>query len=805
MRKILSLVFAALIILSTLTIIPVSAEETDGKAYTYSDTDFTNYDYSVYDPIPLLVLVVSFDANGNGIDDAKAGVSTTSKSSGCYGEQWAYTKESYWANEFFGETGKTLNNFYKYNSDGKFYWIPVEENYGDANNGVIYVTVNCQHPYVATGKNTGSGNEKTLAIKEAAKYMDFEKYDKDGNGALDYTELTISFIIAGYNTKFTSSATTNQKFGLHNFMLATGSGVQIGKVVVMSGSQGARFTYDGECMANNTGIKFGSPAHELGHVLGARDLYTASGYTWVGGPGDIALNGGGSYLSYSGESKGSSPAAIEPYYQTAYGFRNPTVATDGFYTLYSKESKKGTYNIIRVNTADPREYYLIENRYYAGTDTYDAIQTSAKAIQIWHVDETIISSYTWPNCYSGSVPHNPGLTPLYPNGATGGSGYNGWDKTDGVFDCTQYKFAGTGTWYSLMSDEEAEKLHFTLEVTSNLGTEMTVKISGTTAYAPFFTCNSKNDSTDSVTIVGQITSLNNTILKNLKCEISKSTDFSTLEGTKYAKPDSAGQFSFTIDGLSPKTNYYYRVTATSDNGDSVRNGAAITKAVPKVRTDDFMVYFYQFKTAANRPYEKVVKIGNEVTYSFPMTMSTQKFAGWYYEMAYINKFDMATIKTTTDDLYLYAKWIPNEEAVYFTLVDAKPIYEVYAYGVGEAVDVPRVEAREGYELEGWYLDPEYTEEFDFANGYGTAGEVKLYAKWVSTNPVETTEPETTTEVTPVETTTNAEIETKELEATTTSGGNTEKKGSPVVIIIIVAAVVVAVVVVVVIVSKKKKN
>ena len=799
MKKILALIFAFILLLSTLTILPISAADSNAD-YVYSNVDMKDYDYSVYDPIPLLILVVSFDANGNGIDDLKAGRSTTDKSLDCYGEQWAYTQESYWANEMFGETGKTLNTYYKYNSDGKFYWIPVEETYGDENNGIVYVTVHCQHPVVATGKETGSGNEKTLAIKEAAKYVDFEKYDKDGNGFLDYTELTVSFIIAGYNTKF-SSANSNQRFGLHNFMLASGSGTKVGKVTVLNGSKGGRFTYDGECMGSNIGIKYGSPAHELGHVLGARDLYTASGYTWVGGPGDIALNGGGSALRYSGEASGTSPSAIDPFYQTQYGFREAKVVTDGTYTLYSKESTRGTYNILRVNTADPREYYLIENRYYDGTDTFDAIATSAKAIQIWHVDETIISGYTWPNCYKGSA-HAPGLTPLYKGGATGGSGYNGWDMEDGIFDCTNYKFAGSDTWYTLMSEEEAKDFHFTLEVTSGLGTEMTVRIKGTKSYAPFFECYSTNDQTDKVIIEGQMKSLNNTILRNLKCIISKNADFSNIEGTLYAKPNSAGEFTFEFTGLTPKSNYYYKITAYSDNGESFRTGSAITKAVPKVRTDDFMVYFYQFKTAANRPYEKVVKIGEEVTYSFPMTMSFSKFAGWYYEMEYINKFDMATKKTTTDDLYLYAKWIPNEEAVTFTIVDATLLYEMYAYYAGEEVDEPRIAERPGYEFAGWYLDPEYTQEFDFKNGYGTPGNVSLYAKWNKIGG-ETTEIGKITESTSVEVVDPVD---------TTNPTNTDKpvedpkKSSPVVIIVIISVVVVAaVVVVVIVVSKKKKQ
>lgn len=798
LKKILCLVLALIMVLSIMTL-SVFAEQTDGADYTYTEDDLTDFDFSVYDPIPLLVLVVSFDANGNGIDDLKAGNNTTSKTGDCYGEQWAYTEESYWANEFFGEKGKTLNTFYKYNSHGNFYWEPVKETYGTENNGIVYVTVKAGHPYAVTGKNTGSGTEKTLALMEADKYIDFSQYDKDGNGSLDYTELTVSYIIAGYNTKFCSSATTNQKFGLHNFMMSAASGVRLDGVVVLDGSRGARYIYDGECGSNNTGIKYGSPAHELGHVLGARDMYTASGYTWAGGPGDIALNGGGSYLRYSGEAQGTSPSAIDPFYQYMYGFTEPIIATDGEYTLYSKESKKGEYNIIRINTADPYEYYLIENRYYAGTDTFDAIPTTAKAIQIWHVDQKIMESYTWPNCYSGS-PHAPGNTPLYPGGATGGSGYNGWDPTDGKFEAKNYKFAGVDTWYTRMTAEEAKELeNLTVEVISSLSTDIKIRISGTVQYAPYVDCYSLNDSVDSITINGAISSMNGATINNIKIELSKTSDFKTIEKTGYAKPDNKGEFSVKLDDLSPKTNYYYRMTVKSDRGETTKVGSAITKALPKVRTDDYMVYLYQFKTAANRPYEKVVKFGEELTYNFPMTMSLSKFAGWYYEMEYINKYDMATVKNNTDDLYLYAKWIPNEEAVTFNIVGATLLYEMYAYNVGESIDVPRIAEKEGYTFAGWYTDPEYENEFNFEDGVDIAGEVTLYAKW---NENSQGEVETSTQIEYIETTTIPEVTTETDKPNPTPSGNS----SPLVIILIVVGlVVVAGVIVIVLVTKNKKK
>lgn len=77
-------------------------------------------------------------------------------------------------------------------------------------------------------------------------------------------------------------------------------------------------------------LSFGSIAHELGHVLGADDLYTLGGYKWNGGPGNLALQGGGSGIGQNkGARAGTAPAAIDPYYLIDYGFeKQPLFRTE---------------------------------------------------------------------------------------------------------------------------------------------------------------------------------------------------------------------------------------------------------------------------------------------------------------------------------------------------------------------------------------------------------------------------------------------------------------------------------------------
>ena len=66
--------------------------------------------------VPLLVIKLSFDANGNGINDydpenPKALYSNSS--SPLYGEQYCFSEDSVWAEKCFGNSGASLSDYYK--------------------------------------------------------------------------------------------------------------------------------------------------------------------------------------------------------------------------------------------------------------------------------------------------------------------------------------------------------------------------------------------------------------------------------------------------------------------------------------------------------------------------------------------------------------------------------------------------------------------------------------------------------------------------------------------------------------------
>lgn len=758
LKKALSVFVAAVLLLAA---IPMVASAADMAEYNYSEIKNV---YEGYTPIPLLVIVMSFDADGDGKDAYLEGKSTTDSSSAAYKEQWAHSEESYWAQSLFGDEGNTMKNYFKLMSNGNFWWEPAEETYGEANNGIVYVTLNMQHPGVSgSGTPATIGSSRIPAINEAAKYVDFAKYDKNGDGTITWDELTFLYICAGRSTKFTSSPVGNSIWGVHSFKSdGTSWSTKINGVTLCK----TKYTAVGEMQNDGKPLSFGSIAHELGHVLGADDLYTLKGYQWNGGPGNLALQGGGSGIGQNkGARAGTAPAAIDPYYLIDYGFEKATVVQDGTYTLYSRESTKGDYNIIRINTANPNEYYLIENRYTVDPSTYDAIDPSARGILIWHIDETVMKSGV-PVGYKEGSPRNPGIEDLNPSGSLA------WGSEAGTyFDCHNYKFLESQTWYTLLTEEEADNFDLKIEFLSEKGNEMQIKVSGTIDVPVRFKTVAST-TTDTISLSGKVTELNCGTLNMITATVSKNADGSNPIATGYIKPDEAGSFSYDFTGLDEKSTYYVTITAKGSKGESTTSIKAYTKAPPKVRTDDYSVYLYKGMTTVNRPYEVTVKCGQPLTYSFPMTKTLEKFGGWYYDTECTDQYDMSFTKTDCEPMYLYARWIRNEEAVTLKIVGAKSKYMMFAVKVGESFAEPVLEDNDGKELVGWYLDPQYTQEFDFSDPTSEAGEITVYARWEGDEPqpIETTT-ETTKTTETTATTTSAEETTTPSESTSTTGGS----------------------------------
>jgi len=681
-KRILAIILASFMIISALSSLALcfaaapagNHEETLGMTYTD------------YDPIPLLVIKVNFDVDGDGKDcyeilDEKGERKLAFNrkylpgSSEQFGEQYCYSPDSYWAELCFGDHRGTLNDYYKYISNGRFYWIPVEETSGTANDGVITVTVNTKHPGTGDKEGLSDGSERKLAVQAADQYVDFSKYDKDGNGDVDFTELSIVYVYGGNEISYNVKETIQFVYNTHaHVSKAQFGGLKLDGVgfwseganpYVRMGELGGGLDADNPYKGWS---QMGKLAHELGHVLGAKDLYTNSSI-WVGGCGQLSLMGGGSGGSNSGlpvPNFKSAPTVLDPYYKVLYGFADETVASSETkeYTLYSHESTKGEFNVIRVNTLDPREYYLIENRSHAN-DGYDnnGLNANMQGILIWHIDERIVNGYVRPN--NGGENHAAGFTIISPtNVIQDVDASSTWSSisASNVFVASneaQYKFPvgdpakNPGTWYTAMTAEQAAQCNIKIEFLTEPGDEMTVRISGAIDQSAEFTAGAGTTTQTEMTVIANIRDFNGAEVTGCKIKFADNKNMENAKEVEAARTETA-RYAYKFDGLTPSTEYFYVVELTTDHGTRSVSGSALTDAIPVEDTTATVTLIinsdqYQ-KTTQN------VKKGSALRINFPMTKSGYTFDGWYLDEACTVAFDINKVIESADDFTIYAKW-----------------------------------------------------------------------------------------------------------------------------------------------------
>jgi M6 family metalloprotease-like protein/uncharacterized repeat protein (TIGR02543 family) len=623
-----------------------------------------------YEPIPLVVIKVNFETDGDGKDcyyeKDKNGESLgfdrfMFKNSAQWGEQYCYSPDSYWSEMCFGEGFGSLNDYYKYISNDRFYWIPAEETSGTANDGVITVTVNAKHPGADDKEGLHDSGERGKIIEAADEFIDFSKYDKDGSGQLDFTELSVVFIYSGMEISYGSPTSMLYSYATHAHVSHMSYTAKLDGVKLWGDLPYVRM---GESSNGSGGwSKMGKLAHELGHVLGAKDLYMSDGRTWIGGCGQLSLMGGGSGGMNGGI---SSPTVLDPYYKVLYGFADEIVAKSGVqeYTLYSHESKEGEFNVIRVNTLNPREYYLIENRTHS-IDGYDnnGLNGDMQGILIWHIDERIVNGYSRPN--NGGENHAAGFTIISPTNVIQDVDESStWSSisASNVFvanSTAQYKFPvgdpakNPGTWYTAMTEEQAAQLDIKIEFLTEPGDEMKVRISGAIDQQAEFSAGVGEKAQTSMTISANIRDFNGATVTSCKVKFADNKQMENARELDAAKSHTA-RYSATFDGLTPSTQYFYEVELTTTHGTSTVSGSALTAAVPVEDTTAKVTLVinsdnYQ-KTTQN------VKKGNTLRINFPLTKSGYTFDGWYLDEACTVAFDVTKPIESADDFTIYAKW-----------------------------------------------------------------------------------------------------------------------------------------------------
>ena len=632
--------------------------------------------------IPLIVILANFDADGDGENDWDPDNPSklySDKTQPYWGEQWASSELLEHYDIYFGD-GLSLTNYYNELSMGAFKFVPIEFDVMPPNspvpNGMIEVTVHNPHPSAIGGSD--EAQKAIKAVFEATDpYVDYTKYDLNKNGKIDDTELGVLILNPGQD----ASNGTNPMGGRQYYQV---HGTSQGLPAVCDGLTFSKVSNFGEYGKNAAVMQVGTPAHELAHNLGAEDLYD----TKRNGHGGSAVSGWPRAYYFSLQSNGNQsgnslyPTYLDPYQRIYLGWAEEHVVEDGVYTISSTLS--GKYVVLRVNTPDPGEYYLIEIRLKEGFESKLTSGSSLGGIMIWHIDDDLNARYFVEGSASTSHSlngkrHDPAIVPLFREGYDDAGQYMGstnpsdpfyyYDENDiskAVFDSGVFHSVtnGTQSLNSYPKDWEGkENYNLRVEVLSAPGEEMTVKItSGRKDFAPIVRTTYGAKTHNTIEVQGIISFMNSATIENATIVLATDANFTENLITKVPTYNEETQtFSALFDGLTPETRYYYKVYVNSNHGSVEAKGDTVTGMAPQEKSSAKISLYIDSDAKA---YSVTVNYGKAL--SIPSgwlnmqlsKKSDQKIEGWYYDAEFTKPFDMsAPIAKGTDDFALYAKWV----------------------------------------------------------------------------------------------------------------------------------------------------
>lgn len=719
--RILALMLASLLLVS---VIPFAASAAG------TDFEISEFDYGYWGPTdtPLLVILVNLDPDGYADGEANETL-------------LRHKDHSYWHNMFFGDGPKTMKTYFEIQSGGNFRFTPAPENYANAskknvaNDGIIEVTVNTSVASSTKGSTSDPERYAALAAAVTGGYVDFAVYDKNNDGRVTENELMVAFITAGY--EYTRNGSQTPSYNAHKSSFSYGfNGTTVSTDYVKCG----------EMIDNNTPLTVGSFCHELGHALGNGDLYAAGGGNWGGAnspAGKVSvMAGNGSAGANNGEKKGESPSNFDPYHLTVYGLYDYTNVGDGTYTLYSRQSKEGKYNILKVTSPNPNEYYLIENRYFDNSTEHfdsDTNYEGTRGIIIWHVDQGIADAgragagmrinSPGTNADIGVAALGPVATHVDDGGTPRHTATSGvFNEAGLVFNCHDYFFPGSETWYTSLTEEEAKNFNLKIEILDDPGHEIRIKVMGSVNAAPRYTFTTKTEE-NTISVHGQITDLNAQVLTSLKLEVSKNEDFSNAVSVSLT-PGTDGTYSHVFTNLDRGATYYTRVVLGTKNGDFSK---MIKDIIPQIVVEDttkYQIRFFRGISNNDKAYSVDAKVGEPVVLTFPMNKSGYVFAGWYLDEAYTERYNVSAGKNDHQDITLYARWVAKDTAAKLTVKGATLVntkVDETGYGViGETFHEPTVVLNEGESVL-WFTDNTYTTPFEFNKTIESADAVTVYA------------------------------------------------------------------------------
>ena len=287
--------------------------------------------------------------------------------------------ETKYHNEIFGsgnieEQTWSINDFFKENSNGKFYFSPIL--IGENTTGIYPIRLN----------KTYDESNFSSDMKEGFKTLT----DK-------------GFVPNGFNAKVITGKAQEKQ------VLCIFPRVKIPHVATYYLNED---TFSKLAVTDFCTVLSGT-THELGHTLEMPDLYGQGGQASL--MSETTLSSTITDLRYPGASNNYTlPAHIDPLHKIALGWSDYEIIDENT-TIKLYPTTSPLYNIVIVPTDDNNQYYIIENRkavsfesqinLYASRgdidDPEDAGYSNYEGINVWRIDklgyENLSSAYNTPN------------------------------------------------------------------------------------------------------------------------------------------------------------------------------------------------------------------------------------------------------------------------------------------------------------------------------------------------------------------------------------------------------------------------
>lgn len=275
--------------------------------------------------------------------------------------------EEEWHRKIFSDTGKTVRNFYLEQTNNRIEINPIADT-ENVKNGVLKVHMERNHPDTNTGTKFNHFQLSADILHQISDQVDFASYDTNNNGAIELNELHIMFILAGdeHGAGVTNKGVRGHKGYKTN--LATVNGVTL-----------SDYTMFGELMWQRSST-IGVICHEFGHDLGLPDLYNTEDddVTKVGaGLGPVSLMSEGMWgktyqfngFNWYDELEGTTPVGLDAYSKIQLGTPYEEVdASQLQKKMVKAASEEADPTILKIQSQNSKEYFLIENRQPVGFD-----------------------------------------------------------------------------------------------------------------------------------------------------------------------------------------------------------------------------------------------------------------------------------------------------------------------------------------------------------------------------------------------------------------------------------------------------